>query len=270
MARKLRTGCLVCLVALVACSCASGSDSGLTGNGSAIVTPAETAPIVTPETAVTPIPEPEPELPLPGELAASVLLTEDHLSPDEAAQYFGVEEISPGIFARMDGYSWREGALPISELRYLRTLYWGFDGGTYVGEMVVHESVAESVLEIFTQLYDAQYGIALMVLIDDFDADDTASMEANNASAFNHRLIAGTNSLSKHALGIAIDINPIQNPWVRGNAVQPESGRPYVDRSLRLPHMIDHDDLAFQLFTAAGFMWGGDWTNPRDFHHFEQ
>ena len=208
-------------------------------------------------------------LPSPGALPAGELLTKAPLPGYLAAPYFEVSPISDGVIARMDGVSWRPGAMPISELRYLSLLYWGFDGGTYVGEMVVNGLIADGVLDTFTELYLSRYEIELMVLIDNFGADDTLSMNANNTSAFNHRFIAGTTTLSNHARGLAIDINPVQNPYVRGGDVQPEAGRAFVDRASGRAHMISHDDAAYRLLTERGFTWGGDWTTPRDYQHFE-
>jgi len=224
-------------------------------------------------------------LPPVGTYAPGELLTIEQVPPDEAAAFFAVEPISPDVFARMDGNSWREGAISISKLRYLRTLYWvsgdavspavdfvdSFSQpGTHIGEIIVNEAIADDVLAIFQKLYDAEYPIGLMVLIDNFGADDTLSMTANNTSGFNHRLIAGTNSLSNHAKGLAIDLNPVQNPWVSGNNVEPQIGGPFADRSDVRPLMINHDDLAYQLFKAHGFSWGGDWRSPRDYQHFEK
>jgi hypothetical protein len=220
-----------------------------------------------------------------GELAAGTLLWPEHLSAEEAEPYFRIEPITDEVFERINGYSWREGAIPISELRYLRLLYWGFqdeisaavdfasggvEPGTHVGEIIVNEAIADDVLSIFKELYAAEYQIGLMVLIDNFDADDTASMTANNTSGFNHRYIAGTRTLSNHSKGLAIDLNPIQNPWVSGNNVEPEMGRPFKDRGDIRPGMITHDDLAFQLFKQHGFTWGGDWRTPKDYQHFEK
>jgi hypothetical protein len=227
-------------------------------------------------------PDPTAELPPVGTLAAGEILTVAHLTPEAAAPYFSIEPITPEVFARMEGRSWQAGAISIDQLRYLRTLYFGFEfpeecraafcgeSVTLVGEIIVNEAVAEQVLEIFKELYDAQYRIESMVLIDNFSADDTASMNANNTSGFNHRYIAGTTTLSNHAKGLAIDLNPVQNPWVSNGNVDPPAGEPYADRSNLRPHMINHDDLAFQLFTEHGFTWGGDWRNPRDYQHFEK
>jgi len=243
--------------------------SGCSGDGDAGNAPPDAAnPVVTaePSAPITTIPTPQWPLanPVPGELVSP-----EHLSAQVAAAYFNVQPISPEIFARMDGKSWREGAINIDQLRYLQLLHVGFDGNTYAGELVVNEAIADDVLAIFAELYNAEYQIELLLLIDNFDADDTASMNANNTSGFNHRLIAGTQTLSNHAKGLAIDLNPVQNPWVSGNSVEPEIGRPYADRSDVRPHMITHDDLAFRLFTEYGFTWGGDWRNPKDYQHFE-
>jgi len=247
----------------------------------AISEPGPTTPAAMPEAEE---PAASPLAPV-GTLAAGEQLFPWHLNPDQAAPYFVVEPITDEVFARMDGNSWREGAIPITELRYLRVLYWAFgseasgpqafrdslnERGTFIGEIVVNEAIADDVLEIFRELYDAEYPIGLMVLIDNFEANDTASMNANNTSGFNHRFIAGTTTLSNHSRGMAIDLNPVQNPWVSGNNVEPQIGAPYADRSDIRPGMITDDDLAFQLFKQHGFTWGGDWRTPKDYQHFEK
>jgi len=273
--------------------------SGCTGESSdiGIEEPSGNLPDVvvteTPVPPVSPLPGPTDDpmtnpgpLAAPGTLAAGEQLFPWHLRTDKAEPYFTVEPITDEIFERMNGKSWREGAIPISELRYLRVLYWAFGSGpitgpesfrdtldnhgTFVGEIIVNEAIADDVLDIFKELYLEQYPIGLMVLIDNFDADDTLSMNTNNTSGFNHRFIAGTTTLSNHSRGMAIDLNPVQNPWVSGGNVEPQIGAPYADRADIRPGMITHDDLAYQLFKAHGFSWGGDWRSPKDYQHFEK
>lgn len=165
--------------------------------------------------------------------------------------------------------------ISLSELSYLRMLYYGPDQNTYVGEMIVNQEIAADVLEIFRTLYENQYPIERMVLIDDYNADDETSMEANNTSAFNYRTIAGSSKLSNHSYGMAIDLNPKYNPYVRtapdGSIVcQPQSGCAYADRTREFAYKIDEEDLAYQLFTQAGFSWGGNWKSVKDYQHFEK
>ena len=144
-----------------------------------------------------------------------------------------------------------------------------------LGELVCNKAVAADFIDIFRTLYDARYPIERMVLIDNYNAQDDPSMEANNSSCFNFRFIAGTTTLSNHSMGMAIDINPLYNPYVKQRTngtlyVSPESGRPYADRNRQFDYKIDHNDLCYKLFKQHGFTWGGDWTSLKDYQHFEK
>ena len=188
---------------------------------------------------------------------------------------FRARPIDAEIVARIDGRSDKKGCLvPLSELRYLEVLHVGFDGETHVGEMICNQAIAEDLLAIFQALYAARYPIERMVLIDDFDADDTRSMEANNSSGFNYREIRNTGKLSNHSYGYAVDINPLRNPCVivrnGRTTVDPEAGRPYADRTQEFVGKIDHDDLCYKEFRKRGFVWGGDWNSLKDYQHFEK
>lgn len=174
---------------------------------------------------------------------------------------------------------WKENCpLNRSELRYLKVLHRNDDGKPQRGEMVVNVAIADKVLTIFRQLYTAGYRIERMVLIDNFDADDETSMRANNSSSFNFRFMTGsTTKISKHGLGLAIDINTLYNPYVKQKSdgtwhIEPATGEEYAfnrDNRTDIPYKIDHEDLAYKLFTAAGFECGGDWTSLKDYQHFE-
>ena len=113
-----------------------------------------------------------------------------------------------------------------------------------------------------------------MVLIDEYDANDENSMEDNNTSAFNYRTVNGSSKLSKHSLGLAVDINPRFNPCVRtinGEvSVEPANGAEYVDRTQEFSHKITESDLCYQLFIEHGFTWGGSWNSVKDYQHFEK
>ena len=162
------------------------------------------------------------------------------------------------------------GRITFAMLRYLQVRYVDFEGQEQAGELVCHRDIAEDLLFIFRELYKARYPIASIRLIDDFDASDEASMTANNTSCFNYRSIAGRTSLSRHALGMAVDINPLQNPYVREEVVRPAAGRPYADRSQAFAHKIDRNDLCYKLFRSKGFSWGGAWRSAKDYQHFEK
>lgn len=205
-----------------------------------------------------------------GELAAEGIVPYEWLQT-----MFFAEEIGDSVFARINGLSYTENdAISLGELSYLRMLHYGLDGNTYVGEMIVNHKIAEKVLEIFRTLYENQYPIERMVLIDAYGAEDEASMNDNNTSAFNYRTISGSSKLSNHSYGLAVDLNPKYNPYVKTASdgsvfCQPESGIAYADRSKEFAYKIDTEDLAYQLFTQAGFIWGGSWKSVKDYQHFE-
>ncbi len=179
-----------------------------------------------------------------------------------------IKPIDTALAARMEP-SWRPGCpVPLSDLRYLLIDYWGFDGREHRGELVVRAGWASEITAVFEELFWASFPIERMVLIDDFNGDDHRSMAANNTSAFNCRVVAGTTSWSEHAYGRAIDINPVQNPYLQGSTVQPPAGVAYVDRSLDAPGMIHAGDAVVTAFDAIGWAWGGDWTNSKDWQHF--
>ena len=188
---------------------------------------------------------------------------------------FYISEITDEIFARISGISYPEGCtLPLSSLRYVHVLHIDFEGNTVTGELIVNEKIAADVLEIFKELYEIRYPIEKMVLVDAYGGDDELSMEDNNSSAFNYRTIAESTVLSNHALGLAIDINPLYNPYVYvrkdgSTFLQPYNAGEYVDRTTGNPYYILPDDECCRIFKAHGFSWGGDWQTKKDYQHFE-
>ncbi len=186
---------------------------------------------------------------------------------------FEKKELDDSIIRRIEKYSCKKGfcTKDLKELRYLKVSYIDFNGQHKVGEIICNMHIADDLLEIFSNLYDAKYPIERIQLIDDYMGDDTISMQNNNTSAFNFRYIASKNKLSMHAEGLAIDINPLYNPQVFENgSFVPREAALYKDRSVTKKHMIDHDDLAYKLFIKHGFTWGGDWTQNKDYQHFEK
>lgn len=191
------------------------------------------------------------------------------------ADDFYISEIPDDIFAKMQGTSYKEDCtVPREDLRYVHVRHMGFDGEAKDGELVVNKAIADDVLAIFEELYKADYPIEKVRLVDEYDADDEASMSDNNSSAFNFRFISHTTRISKHGLGMAVDINTRYNPYVKtvdGKlSIEPANGADYVDRSKDFPHKIDHEDLCYKLFKEHGFTWGGDWTHSKDYQHFER
>lgn len=209
-------------------------------------------------------------------LKAGSILDTSLLTQEMTDNLFYGEEISDTVRQRIWNCSYRDNDdISLSDLRYLRVLYLGFDGQTHVGELIVNKAIEKDILEIMAELYANKYPIEKMVLIDDYEADDDASMEDNNTSAFNYRVIAGTDKLSMHGLGLAIDINPQYNPYVSTTStgelhISPENGADYADRSADFPHKLEENDLCCRLFLEHGFTWGGDWKSVKDYQHFEK
>ena len=188
---------------------------------------------------------------------------------------FAAEPIPDGVWARMQGKTYKENPyIGRDDLRHVRALHWDYDNQMHVGEMIVNKQIADCVAGILRQLFDAKYPIQRMLLPDVYDADDETQMRDNNSSCFCYRNIAGSANLSKHARGLAVDINTLYNPYYKDRAdgtryIQPATAEAYCDRTWDFPYKIDHDDLCFKLFTEAGFEWGGDWTSCKDYQHFE-
>lgn len=187
---------------------------------------------------------------------------------------FYIKPIPDDIFEKMQGKSYKENCtVPREELRYLHILHVGFYNNTHEGELIVNKRIAEDVLDIFKELYKAGYQIEKVRLIDEYNAQDELSMRDNNSSAFNFRYISYSTTLSKHAMGLAVDINTLYNPYIKqvdGRLnIEPANAVQYVDRNRQFPHKIDHDDLCYKLFTKHGFEWGGDWEDSKDYQHFE-
>ena len=191
---------------------------------------------------------------------------------DPGLSAFSADTIPEAVKLRMTGRSYPEedAGISLSDLRYLKLLYYDFGGRVRRGEMVCNRAIADDLLYIFKELYKAKYPIASIRLIDDFDGDDQRSMEANNTSCFNYRTKTSGTSLSAHARGMAVDVNPLQNPYVKGEIVEPEAAREYADRTVDFPHKITDDDLCCKLFRSRGFQWGGAWNSVKDYQHFEK
>ncbi|MBR1491285.1 MAG: M15 family metallopeptidase [Bacteroidaceae bacterium] len=202
---------------------------------------------------------------------------------DEAVKAYSLDScfkaypINDAIFARMQGKSFKQNCtMPRASLRYLRVLHRNTEGKTQLGEIVCNQSIANDLLDIFRKLYEAGYKIERITLIDDYNADDETSMRANNTSCFNFRVVSGTTKLSKHSQGLAIDINPLYNPYIHLNngKVEPATGKPYAYnranlRNVKVP-IIDTKDLCYRLFIQHGFRWGGAWKTVKDYQHFEK
>lgn len=167
------------------------------------------------------------------------------------------------------GASYEPGCpVPPSQLRRVRVDYWGYDGEAHRGDLIVAAAVADDVGWAFGELYDARFQIRRIHPVDRYGGDDDASMAANNTSAFNCRRVTGGSGWSEHAYGTAIDINPVQNPYVGASGtVLPDEAEPWADRSLRVPGMIHRNGVVVRTFAGLGWGWGGDWTSLKDYQH---
>jgi poly-gamma-glutamate synthesis protein (capsule biosynthesis protein) len=169
----------------------------------------------------------------------------------------------------MVGSSWHTGCpTRIRDLRLVRVTYRGFDDRLQHGRLAVHRRWADEILVVFRRLYRQGFPIRRVRLVDRFDADDRESMRHDNTSAFNCRYVAGTTTWSQHAFGRAIDINPVENPYVDGSHVSPRRGRRYLDRSDVRPGMIVRGEVVLRAFRRIGWGWGGDWSSAKDYQHF--
>ncbi len=199
-------------------------------------------------------------------------------SPDRVTyqEGFYYEPIPNDVFRRISGISYPvDCTVPLSDLSYVVVQYMDFNGESQRGELICNKDLAQDMVEIFYELYTSGYQVESIKLVDEFDGDDTASMLANNTSCFNYRVVEGTTKLSNHAYGRAIDINPFYNPYVTykkdgTTKISPEGSEPYADRDAEFPYKIDENDLAYKLFNAHGFKWGGDWNSSKDYQHFEK
>lgn len=188
---------------------------------------------------------------------------------------FSADKIPDKVWERMSGKTFvKNPHIGRKDLRYLRLLHWDFDNQAHIGELVCNKQIAIVLVDIFRELYEKRYPIQRMVLPDYYGADDELQMRDNNTSCFCYRVVRGSNTISNHSLGLAVDINPLYNPYYKDQAgkqrfVQPSTASAYCDRSKKFRYKIDENDLAYQLFTRKGFKWGGAWRSCKDFQHFE-
>jgi hypothetical protein len=181
-----------------------------------------------------------------------------------------VSPIPPAMRTTMTGVSWRPGCpVALDDLRLIRASHLGLDGRVHTGRLVVHRDVARDVLAILRRLYAARFPIRRMVPVDEYGGSDFRSIEADNTSAFNCRYVDGTTRWSEHAYGRAIDLNPIENPYVTasGTTSHPAS-RPYLRRTPYRPGMAVDGGIVVRAFDAAGWGWGGRFAGARDYQHF--
>lgn len=258
---------------------ASSSSSSASSSGSDTTTTTTTSATTTTTTAKS---SPDGKLESIADLPAGRVISSDKIDTSDLSKYFTSHEIvkDDAVYNRINGKSYRKNDnIGLSSLRYLKMLHVNFNGEYQVGEMIVNKKVASDVMEIFRNLCENKYQIYSMYLIDNFwtgsgSSSDYASIDANNTSAFCYRSATGGGNLSKHALGLAIDLNPQQNPYVTYKDGKPkyshDNAKDYVqNRSSDTPHVITKSDRAYKLFRAKGWTWGGSWSSPKDYQHFQ-
>lgn len=192
------------------------------------------------------------------------------LAAPPPAQASGETYSMRGVTAQDLPHSWRPGC-PVgpSQLRLVKVPYYGFDGRWHQGELVVRTEAANAVGRTFVRLYQQHFPIRVMKRVDAYGGDDDRSMAADNTSGFNCRAaVGGSGSWSEHAYGLAVDINPVENPYVHGGTVDPPSGKPYVQRSPTRKGMVAAGGPVVRAFAAIGWRWGGSWSSSKDYQHF--
>jgi hypothetical protein len=189
----------------------------------------------------------------------------------EAPPFKGtIHAVNAGLKASMIKTGvWKPGCpVNIGQLRLLRMTYWGFDKKAHTGYLMVNKVWARKLVGVFKTMYDARFPIRKMKLIDAYGASDAKSMAADNTSAFNGRYVSGTTRWSMHAYGLAIDLNPVENPYVASDHVSPANGAKYANRNLNAKGMVHSGDVVIRAFQSIGWGWGGTWPGTKDYQHF--
>ena len=189
---------------------------------------------------------------------------------DAVSPSFTAARLSSADVRRMVGTSWHRGCpVALADLRLVTATYWGFDKRAHTGRIVVHRDVAADVLAVLRRLYAARFPIRRMVPVDAYGGSDFSSIEADNTSAFNCRYVDGTTRWSEHAYGRAIDLNPIENPYVTaGGTTSHRASRSFLRRAPYRPGMAVEGGAVVRAFDAVGWGWGGRWSGARDYQHF--
>ncbi len=219
-------------------------------------------------------------------LEAGAIVEKATIDEQNLDLYFTSSELTEAQKEAMNGKSYIENPdISYDDLRYIKVLHYNFNHQMQVGELVVNQAIAEDCRQIFMELFQEEYEIHAMYLIDRYYEKDQArngeqvdicSINDDNTSAFHYRKIAGTDVLSNHAYGMAIDINPLENPYVKEADLQQTVASPYQDyntykdRTTQRAHMISKDDVCYRIFKSHGFQWGGEWNGNKDYQHFEK
>lgn len=204
---------------------------------------------------------------------AGVKISSDDIKQFGFEKCFSFSKIPDTVFSRIKGKSFPENcSIDRNNLRYLKILHYNKNGEILTGEMICNEKIASDLIQIFAELFQKKYPIEKIHLIDDYDADDERSMSDNNTSCFCFRNVSGTNELSDHAFGMAVDINTLYNPYVRikngKEIIQPSNAKEFCDRSKEFDYKIIKGDDCYNAFVGRGFQWGGAWRYYKDYQHF--
>lgn len=252
----------VALLMTFATSCAADVDAvptQTTGGSSQLPQSPSTAP---------PSPSPSPPAAPPATPSAGGPTAAPTGATDDWPAY--ESSIEPVTAARL-GPTWQPGC-PVApaDLRLVTVTYATDDATARTGELVVAAGGAEDIVAVFAEIYAARFPITVMETIEMYGGDDDASMAADNTSAFNCRPVTGGDGWSRHAYGLAVDINPLRNPYVQGSTVLPPAGAAYLDRSDVRPGMIVAGGVVVRAFAERGFEWGGDFSSLKDYQHFDR
>jgi hypothetical protein len=201
---------------------------------------------------------------------ASPAIASSTVATPAGAFQSSIETLTPTQARWMTGITWHPGCpVAIEDLRLLQISYYDFSGAVVQGRMVANQRVAADLVQVFNRLYDARFPLERVDAPDLYPPAERPTKRRNISIGFNCRDIAGTDTWSQHAYGLAVDINPTQNPWVDDHGkVVPRVGSPYVDRTQELPGMIHPGDVVVTAFAEIGWRWGGDWSSPKDYMHF--
>ncbi len=206
--------------------------------------------------------------PTPPELVDRRLVTVSDLPPPAGDGFeSSIEPVSLLVAARS---SWNPACpVALADLRYVKVSFFGFDGRFHTGELLVHASVAPGMVEVFRQLHAARFPIEEMRIPRAAEMSAPPTGDGNDTASFACRPATGsTTSWSRHTFGLAIDVNPFHNPYVKGAVVLPELATAYLDRGNLRPGMIVSNDVVVRAFRSIGWEWGGDWKTLKDYQHF--
>ncbi len=203
----------------------------------------------------------------PAELVDRRLITTDTLTPPAGESFeSSVGPLEGDALARS---TWNDGCpVDVEDLAYVTVSFWGFDERPHTGELIVHVGVADDIVTVFEKLHAARFPIEEMRVVTQADLDAPPIGDGNNTSSFVCRAVTGGSRFSEHASGLAIDVNPFHNPYVKGDLILPELATSYADRAVPLPGMIVEGDPVVAAFDAAGWGWGGRWSSLKDYQHF--